>query len=64
MNQDTIIQVMKFMRDTCKSIETCRKCMFRIKNVDGEAGCVECGLAEIPSSWNLNDPRTWKAFKE
>ena len=38
--------------------------MFRIKNVDGEAGCVECGLAEIPSSWNLNDPRTWKAFKE
>lgn len=60
MNQESIIQVMKFMRDTCKSNENCRECVFRVYNNGG----VECGLAIIPSAWNLTEPRDWKAFKE
>lgn len=59
MNQETIIQVMKFMHDTCKSNETCRDCVFRIINIYGG---VECGLADIPSSWKLNETIEWKAF--
>lgn len=60
MNQETIIQVMKFMRDNCKASEHCRECVFRIYNNN----TVEYGLGIIPSAWNLNEPREWKAFKE
>lgn len=60
MNQETIIQVMKFIQDTCKSSEHCKECIFRIYN----NSAVECGLMIIPSAWKLNEPRNWKAFKE
>lgn len=60
MNQETIIQVMKFIRDTCKASENCKGCPFRIYN----NSTYVCGFAVIPSGWNLNEVRPWKAFKE
>lgn len=59
MNEETIIKVMEFMQDVCESNETCKNCMFRINDRN-----VSCGLTVIPSKWNLNKPRDWKAFKE
>lgn len=60
MNKETIISVMKFVRDTCKSNENCSGCIFRLYN----DGTTECGLQLVPCRWKLTEPIDWKVFKE